>query len=169
MIYFSGFSLANEEELFSSYYSDNNNTVVGFSYGGQRAFEYLYHSKIRIDRLILISPAFFQSKKPSYIRTQLRYFETNQEAYINQFLSNSIYPSNEDISPFLSNGTKEQLRELLEYKWDREKLQEVVDRGVTIEVFLGQEDKIINSQEVLEFFTPYATIYQIKGVGHILR
>ncbi len=169
MIYFSGFSLANEEELFSSYYSDNNNTVVGFSYGGQRAFEYLYRSTTRIDRLILISPAFFQSKKPSYIRTQLRYFETNQEDYINQFLSNITHPSNEDISPFLSNGTKEQLRELLEYKWDRERLQEVVDRGVTIEIFVGEQDKIIDSLEVVEFFKSFATIYQINGVGHILR
>ena len=44
-----------------------------------RAFEYVYHfTTQRIDTLILISPAFFQTEKPSFIRTQLRYFEAGQ-------------------------------------------------------------------------------------------
>ena len=61
MLYFNGFSLQNEEEHFKAYLSDNDLTIAGFSYGAQKAFEYAYHSKERIDRLILLSPAFFQT------------------------------------------------------------------------------------------------------------
>ena len=41
--------------------------VAGFSYGAQQAFEYVYHATERIDRLILLSPAFFQTQKPSFV------------------------------------------------------------------------------------------------------
>lgn len=146
---------------------------MGFSYGAQRAFEYIYSSSRRIDRLILISPAFFELSKPSFIRTQLRYFETNPDEYLKQFLANTIYPSNEDISPYIDIGTKDEqkkiLEELLSYRWDIDKLQELVDRGVTIEVFVGSSDKIVDTKEVVDFFEPFATIYNIKGVGHILK
>ncbi len=169
MIYFSGFLLQNEQSLFDQLYENNQNIVVGFSYGAQKAFEYLYHSTSRIDRLILISPALFQSSKPSFIRTQLRYFEANRDEYINQFLANVTYPSTIDISNYLHTGTSEELEELLSYKWDSDKLRKLVDRGVTIEVFMGDRDKIIDTQKVTELFTSYATIYHIKGVGHILR
>ena len=62
--YFNGFSLQNEEELFSEYLLQSELCVAGFSYGAQKAFEYVYKSKERIDRLILLSPAFFQTQKP---------------------------------------------------------------------------------------------------------
>lgn len=168
MIYFSGFSLQNEQSIFSSYSVDNDYTVMGFSYGAQRAFEYIYNSKRRIDRLILISPATFELSKQSFIRTQLRYFQSNRDEYIKGFLSNVTYPSDFDLSPYLGIGTKDELEELLSYRWDRDRLQALVDRGVTIEVFVGSCDKIIDYQEAVELFSPYATIYQIKGVGHIL-
>jgi len=142
---------------------------MGFSYGAQRAFEYIYSSKRRIDRLILISPATFELSKPSFIRTQLRYFQSNRDEYMREFLSNVTYPSDFDLSPYLSIGTEDELRELLSYRWDRDRLQELIERGVTIEVFVGSGDKIIDYQEAVELFSPYATIYQIKEVGHILR
>lgn len=168
MKYFNGFSLQNEEELFSPYLLNSEYCVAGFSYGAQQAFEYVYHSKKRIDRLILLSPAFFQTQKASFIRTQLRYFEAGQEAYVKQFLANVTYPSNIDLSSYLEVGTKEELESLLTYEWDSAKIQEVLDRGTTIEVFLGDKDKIINAQETFNFFSPLATTYFIKNVGHIL-
>jgi pimeloyl-ACP methyl ester carboxylesterase len=169
MKYFSGFSLHGEKELFSQYIAEGDTTVAGFSYGAQQAFEYVYASKERIDRLILLSPAFFQTQKPSFIRTQLRYFEAGQEAYVKQFLSNVTYPSNFDLSSYLKVGTKEELEALLSYTWDKDKIQEILNRGTTIEVFLGSTDKIINSNDAFKFFKTSCTTYLLKQCGHALK
>ena len=168
MKYFNGFSLQNEKELFAPYIMQSDYCVAGFSYGAQQAFEYVYHAKERIDRLILLSPAFFQTEKPSFIRTQLRYFEAGQEAYVKQFLANVTYPSSLDLSSYLKVGTKEELEALLSYTWDNKKIQEVLNRGTTIEVFFGQDDKIIDAQKAFDFFAPLTTTYFMKSVGHLL-
>jgi len=169
MKYFNGFSLKNEENLFETYLTESNYTVAGFSYGAQQAFEYVYQSKERVDRLILLSPAFFQTQKPSFIRTQLRYFEAGHEAYVHQFLSNVAYPSLVDISSYLNVGTKEELEALLKYEWNPEKIQKVLDRGTTIEVFIGVDDKIIDAQRTFEFFGSLTATYFIKHTGHLLK
>jgi len=169
MKYFNGFSLQGEETLFSSYLIESEYCVAGFSYGAQQALEDVYASKVRIDRLILLSPAFFQTQKPSFSRTQLRYFEAGQEAYVKQFLSNVAHPSSTDLSNYLNVGTKEALESLLTYKWDTNKIQEVLDRGTTIEVFLGKDDKIIDAQVAFDFFSPLTTTYFIKDAGHLLK
>jgi len=169
MTYFSGFCLQHEEKYFAQYLIDSLYCVAGFSYGAQQAFEYVYHSKTRIDRLILLSPAFFQKQKPSFIRTQLRYFEAGQEAYVKQFLANVTHPSKLNLSNCLKVGKKEELEALLTYQWDSKKIQDVLARGTVIEVFFGAEDKIIDPQEALDFFSPLATTYFIKEVGHILQ
>ncbi|RRS29900.1 MAG: hypothetical protein P794_09685 [Epsilonproteobacteria bacterium (ex Lamellibrachia satsuma)] len=169
MKYFNGFSLQHEELLFSDYLIKSDLCVAGFSYGAQKAFEYAYENKERIDRLILLSPAFFQTQKPSFIRTQLRYFQAGQEAYVKQFLANVTYPSTIDLSDYLKVGTKEELEMLLNYKWDEYKIRKVLERGTTIEVFLGAEDKIIDAQKAFDFFAPLTTTYFVKGVGHVLK
>ena len=169
MKYFNGFSLENEEELFATYLEKGDYTVSGFSYGAQRAFEYVYQSQTRIDRLILISPAFFQTQKPSFIRTQLRYFEANKESYVKQFLQNVAYPSKLSLNNYLNLGTKEELHGLLSYVWDEEKIKEVLKRGTSIEVFIGNEDKIIDSKEAITFFRELSTLYIIKKSGHLLE
>jgi len=169
MHYFNGFSLQNEEDLFKEFVVESDLCVAGFSYGSQQAFEYVYSSRERIDRLILLSPAFFQTQKTSFTRTQLRYFEAGKEAYVKQFLANVAYPSNLDLSNYLKVGTKEELEALLTYTWDKQKIQEVLDRGTTIEVFLGKDDKIIDAQAAFDFFASLTTTYFIKSVGHLLR
>jgi len=169
MKYFNGFSLQNEEELFAQYLINSDYGVAGFSYGAQQAFEHVYNSKERIDRLILLSPAFFQTQKPSFIRTQLRYFEAGKEAYVKQFLANVTYPSSLDLSNYLKVGTKEELEALLSYTWDKKKIQELLDRGTSIEVFFGQDDKIIDAQKAFDFFAPLSTTYFMKSVGHVLK
>ncbi len=167
--YFNGFSLHNEEELFAEYLLQSELSVAGFSYGAQKAFEYVYNSKERINRLILLSPAFFQTQKPSFVRTQLRYFEAGQEAYVKQFLANVTHPSSLDLSKYLKVGTKEELEALLTYTWEQEKIQEVLDRGTTIEIFLGVNDKIIDARAAFDLFSPLTTTYFMKDVGHLLR
>ena len=169
MIYFSGFSLENEEGLFAEYIADSAYTVAGFSYGAQLAFEYAYKSSRRIDRLILLSPAFFQTQKPSFIRTQLRYFDTNKEAYVKQFLENVAYPASTHLERYLKVGTKETLEALLSYVWEKEKIEALQKRGITIEVFVGDEDKIIDTKEAIAFFKTCTTLYTIKNTGHLLE
>ena len=167
--YFNGFSLKDEEALFCELLISNRYTIAGFSYGAQKAFEYVYHTKERIDRLILLSPAFFQTHKKSFIRTQLYYFETEQESYIKQFLKNVAYPSKIPLSSYLTRGNAKDLEKLLTYKWDKDKIQEVLERGTTIEVFLGEKDKIIDIKETFTFFSNLTTTYMMKDVGHLLQ
>ncbi len=169
MLYFNGFSLQDEEEHFSDYLLQSDLCVAGFSYGAQQAFEYVYNSKERIDRLILLSPAFFQTQKTSFTRTQLRYFEAGQEAYVKQFLENVSYPSDFDLYANLKVGSKEELEALLTYVWDKDKMKEVLNKGTVIEVFFGENDKIIQAKEAFDFFASLTTTYFIKDVGHLLK
>jgi pimeloyl-ACP methyl ester carboxylesterase len=168
MKYFNGFSLKNEEIFFQDYIIDSDYCVAGFSYGAQRAFEFVYNSLNRVDRLILLSPAFFQDHKKSFIRTQLRYYKSNPQAYIEQFIQNIIYPSNIELEEYLDMGKYNELETLLTYIWDRDKIIELIDRGVTIEVFIGGKDKILNPQKSFEFFSKLTTTYLIKDAGHLL-
>jgi len=169
MRYFSGFLLDKEEEIFKEFLIYSDTTVAGFSYGACQAFEYALTSSKRVDRLILLSPAFFQDQKPSFKRTQLRYFKTSKEAYIDTFLKNISHPCDISMQKYLSGGDISQLEELLNYQWDKAKLQELQNRGITIEVFLGEKDIIIDTQKAYEFFKNITTTYYIKGVGHILH
>lgn len=167
--YFNGFSLKNEEVLFENYIDTNTYTVAGFSYGAQKALEHVYCSKHRVDRLILLSPAFFQTQKKSFIRTQLHYFDKDKSAYVKQFLSNIAFPSSCTLDKYLDTSKKEELEELLTYIWDNKKIETILDRGTTIEVFLGMEDKILDSSEALIFFKKSCTTYHIKNSGHLLE
>jgi pimeloyl-ACP methyl ester carboxylesterase len=168
VIYFSGFCLKNEKELFNEYVIDSSTSVAGFSYGAQQAFEYVYNSIQRVDRLILLSPAFFQKEKKSFIRTQLHYFESGKHTYMDNFLSNVAYPSCVSLSSYVKIGTQVELNRLLTYKWDRDKIQKVLDRGTEIEIFFGTKDKIINVDEAIKFFS-MTTNYRLKDAGHLLQ
>ena len=166
--YFNGFSLQGEEALFATYLDESDFTIAGFSYGAQLAFEAAYHSVQRVEKLILLSPAFFQTEKKSFVRTQLRYFEQDKKSYIQQFMRNVAYPGRVDLSAFLDRGSSEALEALLTYRWDSEKIGEVLERGTQIEVYLGGRDKIIKSEEAFIFFSALTTTYFIKDAGHLL-
>ena len=166
--YFSGFCFENESELFEDYLIKNDFTVSGFSYGAIKAFEEVLNSEERVDRLQLLSPAFFQNFDEKFKRTQLMYFKKDSDSYIEIFSKNVIFPKNIDISKYFKIGTVEELEELLFYQWSEEKLQKVVDRGTKIEVYLGSEDKIIDALKTKEFFQKFATVYYIKDKGHLL-
>lgn len=169
VIYFSGFSIKNEVDLFTKYIDDGEYCVSGFSFGAQKAFEYVYNSDERIEKLILLSPSFFQDKKSSFVRTQLKHFVSEKETYIKQFLLNVAYPSTINLEKYLSIGTKEELEALLRYEWKEHKIKALLDRGVHIEVFLGAKDKIIDAQAALSFFSTLTTSYYFKDAGHLLQ
>jgi pimeloyl-ACP methyl ester carboxylesterase len=167
--YFNGFSLCGEEGLFCEYLVESELCVAGFSYGAQQAFEYALHSKERVDRLILLSPAFFQNQNPAFIRAQLRYFDTGKDAYVSRFLKNVAYPSNIALDDHLCVGSREALESLLTYVWDAEKIRRIQERGTVVEVFLGGKDKIIDAAAAYDFFSSCAVTYFIKDAGHLLR
>jgi len=168
-MYFNGFSLKGEEQFFQERVLSNDYTVAGFSYGAIKAFEYAFHTTKRVDRLILLSPAFFQNHKKSFIRTQLRYYHADKEAYTQQFLQNVAYPTSIELEKYLADGTYNELEELLSYRWERAKLLALIKRGIVIEVFIGTEDKIVDASKSFEFFSELVPSYFIKGAGHLLE
>ncbi len=165
MNYFSGFCLKSESKLFESFTCRGDFCVVGFSYGAQKALEYSLKCKERIDTLQLISPAFFMDKSEKYKRLQMIYFRKNPAVYRRNFLDSV---GGRDLSPYIVEGSLEELEELLYYEWDLKKLREIKSRGVEIELFLGSEDRIIDSSYVKQFFQEFAIIHYIKDKGHIL-
>jgi len=166
--FFSGFSLWREEELFESYLKKSQYTVSGFSLGAVRAFEYVQNNSARIDTLQLFSPAFFQDKSEKFKRLQTISYQKNSDAYEKLFLENIAYPSTHDMKSYFKKDTLESLQKLLEFTWEPSALMELKKRGIHIEVYLGGEDKIIDSKKAYDFFKNYATVYFIKEGGHIL-
>ena len=155
-------------EKIDEYLKKSKYSVSGFSLGAERAFEYVLNSTDRIDTLQLFSPAFFQENSEKFKRLQTISYQKNQEAYEKQFLENIAYPSTYKMQQFFKKDSVDSLQKLLEFKWDVSQLEELKNRGTKIEVYLGGEDKIINSKKAYDFFKNYATVYFIKEGGHIL-
>lgn len=164
MKYFSGFCLKDESELFKSFTCKGDFCVVGFSYGAQKALEYVFTCKDRVDQLQLISPAFFEDQSDKFKKLQTISFRKDSDIYCKNFLQNIGLSD----MKFFEKGTAEELKELLYYKWDINKLTELKKRGIQIEVYLGADDNIVNSLHVKEFFQEFATVYYIKNKGHVL-
>ncbi len=171
--FFSGFCFSNEIELFDEYLEKSDFVIAGFSYGAIKAFEKALNSETRVDKLQLFSPAFFQTKDTKFKKMQLMFFRKDEEQYINNFLKNVKSPNYKDkdtknIDKYIKTGTAFELKELLEYIWEEEKLKKLIDKGVKIEVFLGEKDLIIESNVAKEFFKNFATVYYFKDKGHLL-
>lgn len=168
MKYFNGFCLNGEEKMLKNYLVDSDYTVAGFSYGAIKAFEYALTCKERIDTLQLFSPAFFNGKEESFKKLQTLSFAKDSDEYCVQFLKNCVLPSTLDLNDFFKKGTKEELEELLSYEWDIQKLERIADKDILIEVYLGENDVIIDALTCKDFFLPFATVYYFKEVGHCL-
>ncbi|WP_201353087.1 pimelyl-ACP methyl ester esterase BioV [Hydrogenimonas urashimensis] len=172
MIFFSGFSLKGEKKIFSEYlerYGKNPYVVAGFSYGAIRALEYAVASQKRIDRLILLSPAYFKEVSKAFVKTQMVHYRKDPDAYIEKFLANAASPASFDLDPFRSDSTPEELEELLGYEWPSAHFKTLLARGVKIETFLGGEDRIVDAHKAHRFFKRYTTSYLFKPFGHLLR
>lgn len=169
-MYFSGFCLDNESEIFNEYKQNSEFVVSGFSYGCIKAIKSILDGELsqkRVDKLQLFSPAFFNDKDKKYVRLQLMFFKKDAQNYCENFLENCGF---EDAAKnkYFTMGTYEELQELLEYKWDKETLEAIISKGIKIEVYLGGNDKIIDSSKALEFFKEFGEIYFIKEKNHIL-
>jgi hypothetical protein len=171
MKFYSGFSLKNESHFFEAFIKDSAFTVCGFSYGAIKAFEHVKKelaSGHRVDTLQLFSPAFFQSKSKEFKRLQLMAYRRNEEIYLRQFINSCFSPHNSKIVES-SVTILDELDELLHFQWVFDELQEIVDQGVKIEVYLGSEDKIIDAQSAKHFFLQVATVTYIKNANHFLQ
>jgi len=173
MTFFSGFCLEGEEVLFDEIIGDdakNPYLVVGFSYGAIKALEYVWECKRRIDRLLLLSPAFFVGRSRAFVKAQTLYFRRDPGAYIDTFLANAAYPADRKLlDPFAVRGGLEELRELLTYGWPEERLDRLRSRGVKIETYLGAEDRIVEAERAHAFFRNFGESYLFKAYGHILH
>jgi len=165
MRYFNGFCLKGEEVLFEPFLLPSDFTVAGFSYGAIKAFEYALTCKERIDTLQLFSPAFFQDRDAKFKKLQTLFFAKNPNMYCETFLNNLTC---KPIFDYFYQGTLQELETLLHYTWDANGLQMLTKQGVRIEVYVGEQDAIINSINVKDFFVPFATVYYFKKVGHCL-
>ncbi|VAY86224.1 FIG00387961: hypothetical protein [hydrothermal vent metagenome] len=166
-MYFSGFSLKNECSIFDQYLIKNDFAVSGFSFGAQKAVEYALTATSRIDTLQLFSPAYFNDKDSKYKRMQLMYFNKNSQVYCDNFLNNCEI-SQENKKKYFCMGTAYELKTLLNYNWSEYSLNLINNKNINIEVYLGNEDKIINTKEALNFFKNFADVYYVKNVGHTL-
>ncbi len=171
MKFFSGFSLTNEEYLFEQFIDSSEYNVSGFSYGAIKALDYVVAELKRgnrIDRLQLLSPAFFQNKDAKFKKLQLLSYRKDKELYLNQFLKSCFDPYEMKIVQNIDTQVEE-LDELLYYEWDREKLSYLLGRGVVIEVYLGSEDRIVDALSAKEYFLEYSTVTYIKKANHFLQ
>ncbi|MDC0933785.1 pimelyl-ACP methyl ester esterase BioV [Arcobacteraceae bacterium] len=166
-MFFSGFSLSGEQELFHTYLEKSDFVVSGFSYGAIKALEYVLTTSKRIDKVQLFSPAYFNDKDKKYKRMQLMYFKKDSLQYCDNFLQNSGFPQGVK-SRYFSLGKYEELEELLNYKWDKVILQKLISKNIKLEVYLGGDDQIVDPSEALEFFRQFGEVYYIKNKGHIL-
>ncbi len=171
MRFFSGFSLQNEEYLFSNFINKSAYCVCGFSYGAIAALntvlEELRLGK-RVDTLQLFSPAFFQTKDEKFKRLQIMSYKKNKDMYMRQFIDSCFSPYNQKIVQ-QKETTIEELRELLEYVWDEDTLKFIEEKGVKIEVYLGGKDAIIDTHVTKDFFVTCATVTYIKEANHFLQ
>jgi len=171
MKFYSGFSLKNEEYLFSELIKKSEYTICGFSYGAIKALrattKALDEGK-RVDTLQLFSPAFFQTKDEKFKRLQLMTYKKNEEIYLKQFISSCFEPFEKKIVEHTSS-TIDELRELLEYEWNLDDFKELIERGIKIEVYLGGQDNIIDVNAAKELFLEVATVTYIKDANHFLQ
>ena len=166
-MYFSGFCLKNEKDLFKDYIIENNFTISGFSYGASLALEHTLRTSNRVDTLQLFSPSYFNDKDVKYKRMQMIYFKKDPNTYCDNFLKNCGI-SKKQKDKYFHIGATSQLEDLLYYDWSEDKLLEIVNKGINLEVYLGGKDKIINSKNTSEFFRKFADVYYIKEKGHTL-
>ena len=179
MKFFGGFGFKDDVQIFErilhdlGYLEDNPYNICGFSFGAQKAVDYAVDSLkngSRINRVILLSPAFFNDKSDDFVAQQLQNFVKNRAIYMKAFYKNIGIC--EDDEAFLREVETLDLRILekcLHYKFVDSDLEALKARGVEIVVLLGGADKIINANVANEFFSKYGVVYFIKNANHLLR
>ena len=173
MRFFGGFGFNDDPGLFSETLDSLGLSncgaydVLGFSFGAQKALSFALDSPLRINRLILLSAAFFNDRDSHFAPAQLALFRRGKMGYMRQFLKKIGYaPEMED---FLGKANERDLAELLAFRFSAEDLAALRARGVLVLAIFGAADKIINVAHAAAFFAPFGIVYTIKNANHLLR
>jgi len=135
-----------------------------------KAVEHVYAESGRVERLILLSPAYFAGCTKAFTKAQMLYFRKDSSSYMERFLENAAYPAEKGVlDRFRGDATLSELEELLLYPWSEGKLREIERRGTIIETYLGAEDRIVDAKAAHDFFKNFGESYLFKEYGHILR
>jgi len=187
MKFFSGFCVDTDKDFFKDYIEKGEFVVAGFSYGAQKALDYVLNSTERIDKLQLFSPAFFEYNE-KIINLNIKAFQKNKETYIKNFLTKAgidKWKMENDGGPKKSNDflglsgewkilkkeikinecSEEDLMKLFTFEW--EKIKKI--KGIKIEIYLGGSDRIIALKKAFDFFKEFGDVYLIKNANHFLR
>ncbi|WP_163555285.1 pimelyl-ACP methyl ester esterase BioV [Helicobacter suis] len=177
MHYFSGFCFRGEKWLFDWILKPYRlYNIAGFSYGAINALEFAYKQVkqgLRVQKLFLISPCMLAFKSKAFKRLQILSYQKDPALYVRSFLQNIGWNSLLDLNPNLARfthlGSLEDLKILLEYTYSAEKLAFLCNEGISISVFLGLKDNLLDVKEALHCFKPYASVWQLKGANHLLQ
>ncbi len=168
-MHFSGFCFHNESYLFDELIDKSYSYISSFSYGCIEAIEYIINNDIKIDKLYMFSPSFFNNETDIFKNNQLKIFKRNNSKYLDFFYANCSYNADTNIDKYKKVDDIKALEKLLFYKWEEGILKKIIDKNIEIIVYFGKYDKIINTKEAKEFFKNYATIIEIPNAGHILK
>lgn len=179
MKFFGGFGFKDEVRIFEKilrdlgYFSANPYNICGFSYGAQKAVRFALDSlknDRRINRVILLSPAFFNDKDFAFKDAQIRAFAKNKALYMKAFYKNIGLKKGDEIYlreiELLDSRILEQC---LRYEFKGDDLIFLSSKGVEIVAILGQNDRIIDSLKANDFFSEFGIVYLIKNANHLLN
>jgi pimeloyl-ACP methyl ester carboxylesterase len=166
--FFSGFCVEGERELFAQYLPSREAYVAGFSYGAIEAIEYATSTKEFFKKLILLSPAYYAHKDEEFCGMQYAAFVADPQLYRIKLLKRSGLDE-ETAAKYAKMGTKEELDKLLHFKWSAELFETLKVKGVSVEIYIGSADRVVESEASAQFFRQYGAVYYIKNKNHFLR
>ena len=179
MKFFGGFGFKDEVRIFEpllrdlGYFGANPYNICGFSYGAQKAVRFALdslESGKRVNRILLLSPAFFNDKDLAFKDAQIRAFAKNKALYMKAFYKNiGLKKGDEIYLREVESLDSHTLKQCLRYEFKSAEMQSLKSRGVEIVAIFGENDKIIDSQKANAFFAQYGIVYLIKGANHLLR
>lgn len=177
--FFGGFGFKDEVRIFEKilrdlgYFRANPYNICGFSYGAQKAVRFALESlksNVRVNRVLLLSPAFFNDKDFAFKDAQIRAFAKNKALYMKAFYKNIGLKKGDEIYLREIEGLDSRiLEQCLRYEFKGDDLVFLRSKGVEIVVILGQNDRIIDSLKANDFFAQYGIVYLLKNANHLLN
>ncbi|MEY4504366.1 MAG: hypothetical protein RL154_660, partial [Pseudomonadota bacterium] len=113
------------------------------------------------------SPAYFCNISSDVKYSEIVIFNSHQKLWFKQF-----YSKCGAIKSYCSsvNATEENLKKLFYYNWSKDNFNILSQKGISIDIFFGSDDKILQIDDAIEFFKPFVRqIFLIKNASHTLK
>jgi hypothetical protein len=169
MTFYSGFGFDTKSRWFEPWLDHSDYCIAGFSYGAIKATQAVANATHRVDRLQLFSPAFFQTHSEGFKRLQRKGYRHDPVSYMQTFTQQCFAPYAVPDGVVNTATDAKDLETLLAHEWSAEQFEAIVARGVTIDVYLGGQDQIIDASGARAWFTQYATVYWFTHANHFLQ